>query len=133
MLWLVDKDISNGVCVHATNPTGAFKFEAKPWKAAASMSLISLLQIGHLGEHSIEQLVKELSEVPMHNTHTQDGFFNCRVWLRQALIDLVKNGVIQCNDIPQLEEEAVHEANKVKEAVEQGTHPAAVNVSKLSH
>jgi len=96
------------------------------------MSLIALLQIGQMGKHSIESLVKELGEVPMHNTQEEKGFFNCRVWLGQALADLVKYSVIHCDNIPALEKEAIHEADKVKEAVEQGKSKAAVNVSKLS-
>ena len=148
MLWLVDKDISNGMCVHATNPSksssipkligfnvlvaGAFEFQTKPWKAAASMNLIALLQIGQLGSHPIEQLIKELSEVPLHNTKVDMGFFNCRVWLGQALADFAKHGVIHCDNIPTLEEEAIDEADKVREAVEQGSSKAVVNISKLS-
>jgi hypothetical protein len=111
---------------------GAFKFQSKPWKAAASISLIALLQIGQLGSHSVEALVKGLSEVPLHNTQVEKGFFNCRVWLGQALADLVKHGFIHCDSIPALEKEAIDEANKVKVAVEQGTSKAAVIVSKLS-
>lgn len=32
----------------------------------------------------VEELVKELGEVTMHNTHMDNGFFNCRVWLGSA-------------------------------------------------
>lgn len=58
---------------------GAFVFRDKQWKAAASINLIALLQIGHLGSHSIDKLVNELRNAPMHNTEVDKGFFNCRV------------------------------------------------------
>jgi len=94
------------------------------------MNLIALLQIGQLGSHSIEELVKELSEVPMYNAQVEKGFFNCRVWLGQALGDLVKNSVVHCDSIPALEQEAIDEADKVRDLVEQGMCSAAVNISK---
>ena len=68
----------------------------------------------------------------MHNTAEKDGFFNCRVWLGQALAELVKHGVIHCNNIPELEQEAISEANKVKEAVELGKSGVAIQISKFS-
>jgi hypothetical protein len=95
-------------------------FQDKPWKAAASINHIALLQI----------------KAPMHNTEVDKGFFNCRVWLGgQAHADLVKHGVIHCDNIPALEQETitVTEADKVREEVEQGKRRATVNVSKLSH
>ena len=90
------------------------------------------MKIGHLDKHTVAEIVEGLSKVPMHNTAEKDGFFNCRVWLGQALAELVKHGVIHCSNIPELEQEAISEANKVKEAVELGKSGAAIQISKFS-
>ena len=62
------------------------------------------------------------------------GFFlTCRVWLGQAVAVFVKHGIIHCDSIPgALEQDAIDEADKVKEAVERGLRKVAVIVSKLS-
>ena len=44
----------------------------------------------------------------------------------------MKHGVIPCDSIPALNQEAIDEADKVKEAVEPGLSKTAVIVSKLS-
>jgi len=83
------------------------------------------------GKHTVAEIVEELSKVYAQHCR-KEWFFNCRVWLGQALAELVKHGVIHCSNIPELEQEAISEANKVKEAVEQGKARAAIQVPKFS-
>jgi hypothetical protein len=86
------------------------------------MNLIALLQIGQLGNHPVEGLVKELSKVPLHNTQVEKGVFSTVVygWAKPSWI-LWKHSFIHCDNIPVLEKDTVDEADKVREAVEQGT------------
>ena len=70
----------------------------------------------------------------MHNIQVEKEFYNCRVWLGQALIDFVKHNLFIATgySIPCVGARDYDEANKVREAVEQGLSKAAVIVSKLS-
>ncbi|KAG7091275.1 hypothetical protein E1B28_010324 [Marasmius oreades] len=133
LMWLVAADTKNGICVHANNNSGAFKFEAKPWNAATSQSLSALVQIGTLNKHTIETLTALLKAIPMASPDEDRGaVFNCRIWVREAVRVLERNGVLKCDSVDALQAELLQYAQENRENVEQGKGKATFHVSKVS-
>ncbi|KAG6815639.1 hypothetical protein H0H87_010383 [Tephrocybe sp. NHM501043] len=87
---------------HATNvSTGHFIFEAKPQYLLASLTLCVVLKIGTTRGISTEQITPLLESIPMNLTQYDlrtEAYFDCRVWLKQAVRVLASRGIITCID-----------------------------------
>jgi len=74
----------------------------------------------HLGKHTVAERVEELSKARMHNTAEKNGFFNCCVWLARPSPSWSSTVLFIPTTFWSWSRKAISEANKVKEAVEQG-------------
>lgn len=143
MFWLPVGDSESGRCLHVTNeskslyyldsrrfilflgPGGEWEFEERSLRENGSKRAAAVGKIGYCND--IDRFVAILESIPMVtppediNTYFwSDKSFDCRVWIRQALRLLIRENIIKCDNIAELEKELLHHAAQNRSKVEKG-------------
>ncbi|RMD39296.1 hypothetical protein DV735_g5831, partial [Chaetothyriales sp. CBS 134920] len=93
---------------HANNPDGPWAYEARAAKPEKSMSLVALIKVAKVKNHS--HTVEVMRAVPADGSPSlrTGEAFRCRVWLKDALVSLHEQGeIVLPVDVDELEKIAV--------------------------
>lgn len=93
------------------------------------MSLVLAYKLGSINPSAMRECKHILNNVPYDYPHSPNTGepFSCRVWVKDALVELQKKGIlVLTRDLSSIERELIERANYHKEEVEGGTDNAEV-------
>ncbi|KAM5544230.1 hypothetical protein V8D89_001890 [Ganoderma adspersum] len=100
--------------LHANNPVeagGRWSFQRKTHDVYASRTACIIVKIGTLtATNTIERITNLLEGIPMAiplADRTIEPRFTCRVWFKEAIRVLARNGVLTCPDVSALERKMI--------------------------
>ncbi|KAI0076149.1 hypothetical protein K474DRAFT_1663415 [Panus rudis PR-1116 ss-1] len=138
LLWVADEDQTGerpkGKKFHAVENTNAAASDA-PWSfddseftLPTSRSVAAAAIIGRLKDKTRDDLRRVLSRIPMTIPPVdaaREPVFSCRVWVREALRTMHREGFIYCPDVDALEQEMWGYGRAAAQAVEKETFELA--------
>ena len=121
----------HGYLWHASNKEGGWHLKyGTSSNVPFSMSLLLAHKIGTVNSETWETCCNTLNLIPCSgqpSLHTGEQF-SCRVWVKDAILELQKNKVIDLPEaISQIETELMNRASSFKDAVEGGFSTAQVD------
>lgn len=120
----------DGYLWHATNREGGWKLEhKKSSNVPFSLSLLLAHKIGSVSESDLQPCVDVLNGVPGDGrpSPNTDEKFDCRIWVKDAIIALEKNKIITLKEpLSSIETYLVNTARHYKPGVETGLRTAEV-------
>ena len=143
-------DVQSGLKMHATtdySPSETERlwcFDATPTTLATGEGgLAAAATVGHLGididgEHgrrSQAELRDMLAQIPMavpEVDKVREPVFTCRVWVREALRRMHREGYVHCPDVDALEEEMWRLGRTAAKAIEDDTFRIAALVESVT-
>lgn len=121
-----------GILWHATNITGGWAVETKTnYNLPLSMAFCVALRVGSItgAVDDFDTLKATMEGVPgtgVSSFHTQE-VFDCRVWVKDALVALQDAGIINLTvDTSTIEQDAFDKAYQNRERVEQAPNQAKI-------
>ncbi|KAJ5413186.1 hypothetical protein N7465_005491 [Penicillium sp. CMV-2018d] len=93
------------------------------------MSLVLAYKLGSINPSALGACEHILDHVPYDYSHSPNTGepFSCRIWVKDALVELQKNGILVLpRDFSSIERELIERANSHKDEVEGGTDNAEV-------
>ncbi|KAF9522815.1 hypothetical protein CPB83DRAFT_776476 [Crepidotus variabilis] len=131
------QDTNIAMKIHVKEPApDHFVFEASKQTLKASRTLCCALLIGHLGNHTIEEVITLLKEIPLTLPDIDkdvDVRFRCRVFLKQCIRTLSSAGIVNCKDANAVVNGELRElAIKQSEAILTGTGAYIIAQSQIS-
>ncbi|KAF9479642.1 hypothetical protein BDN70DRAFT_878604 [Pholiota conissans] len=99
-----------GTKFHAVNDygRGAWHFDCIKVNLIDSMSVAAAAVIGSITDRDVDRFRRVLAEIPMtvpDIDEEKEPKFSCRVWIREALRRLHREGYIECPDVGAMEDE----------------------------
>ncbi|PLB48317.1 hypothetical protein P170DRAFT_437985 [Aspergillus steynii IBT 23096] len=114
---------------HATNETGGWVVTPTSTNEIPfSMALVLAYKIGSISPSGLGAVKNILDNVPYNISHSPNTNepFSCRIWVKDALVQLRENGFMLLRDVSEIEEELIDRASDHKESVERGEEDAVV-------
>ncbi|EGD95797.1 hypothetical protein TESG_03263 [Trichophyton tonsurans CBS 112818] len=120
---------------HATDRERGWKLDQRPSKNVPySLSLVLAHKIGAVNNTNWQTCIDTLNGIPAgpHPSPNTGETFSCRIWVKDAIIALEKNGIITLNkSIARIEEALLDAAAGYKDDVEVGAKLAKVKNSQI--
>jgi hypothetical protein len=115
---------------HATNQSGGWNVTPRSSNNVPfSMSLVLAYKLASLTPSTMEACKRILDAYPYRYSHSPNTGepFSCRVWVKDAVIELQKNGmIVLTRDYSLIEAQLIEDASDHKDEVEGGADDAKV-------
>ena len=116
-----------GVKSHATDISDSWEYGTGPFTLVTSESVAAAVIIGQIpATRSLDDLDRILKSIPMNvipdEEKDREDKFDCRVWLREGVRRLIKEGWIRCRDVYALEDEVQLHGEAACEEMNRGTY-----------
>jgi hypothetical protein len=128
----------HGLKLHATDISDYWEFDTWPFTLSSSESVAAAVVIGQVPPNrTIEDLERILKSIPMDVVPVEDSHwadkFDCRIWLREGVRRLVREGWIKCRDVNALEDEVQMYGEATCRELNRGTpNPLRIQKSRFS-
>ncbi|EXL91836.1 hypothetical protein FOIG_14946 [Fusarium odoratissimum NRRL 54006] len=125
---IVTDNIGRPVLHHATNLTGPWEYEERRNESAIDLTLIVLVKAS--GVSNLPRATQIIQSVPADGKPSRrtGAAFTCRIWVKDALVELHETGeIFLADDIEVIETEAIAYAERYAADSEQGKGTAVVN------
>ncbi|KAH7214337.1 hypothetical protein BKA60DRAFT_610015 [Fusarium oxysporum] len=112
---IVTDDIGRPVLHHATNLTGPWKYEERRNDSAIDLTLIVLVKAS--GVSNVPRATQIIQSVPADGKPSRrtGAAFTCRIWVKDALVELHETGeIFLADDIEVIETEAIAYAERFR-------------------
>ncbi|KAH7214426.1 hypothetical protein DER44DRAFT_879665 [Fusarium oxysporum] len=124
---IVTNNIGRPVLHHATNLTGPWEYEERRNESAIDLTLIVLVKAS--GVSNLPRATQIIQSVPADGKPSRrtGAAFTCRIWVKDALVELHETGeIFLADDIEVIETEAIAYAESGKDLVTVILHAAGI-------
>lgn len=118
---------------HATNRQGGWQYQKATHSIWESRSLFAAVQFAQLHGRTADELDGLLRTIPMAVPPSESAGtqFTCRIWFREAVRVLHREGIVNVPDVDELEAELKGLAADAQAGVESGEHLPFYGPSRL--